>query len=70
MTPNLKVYTPADGSCANLDPSEITPVSGQTYDICGNGESVTGKVCVGAETIVASILAEGLLHSFKIILVA
>lgn len=47
MAPSLEACTPADGRCANLDISKITPVSGQTYDICGNGKQATGKRCVG-----------------------
>lgn len=56
-TPNLEACTPADGSCVNLNTSVIAPVNGQTYDICGNGESATGNVCVGANIIVAAAVA-------------
>lgn len=56
-TSNFEACTPRDGSCANLNTSVIAPVGGQTYDICGNGESVTGNRCVGANIIVAAAAA-------------
>jgi hypothetical protein len=56
-TSNFEACTPPDGSCANLNTSVIAPVGGQTYDICGNGESVTRNRCVGANIIVAAAAA-------------
>lgn len=57
LTPNLKACTPADGSCADFDASKITPVNGQTYNICGNGKFSSGNMCVEAKTILAAATA-------------
>jgi len=54
MSPNLEACTPTDGTCAKLDTSEVAPVNGQTYDICGNDKLATGNICVGAEMILAA----------------
>jgi hypothetical protein len=48
MSSNLKVCTPAanaHSTCLSFDSSQITPVNGKTYDLCGPpGNYIVGEI--------------------------
>ncbi|KAF2428962.1 hypothetical protein EJ08DRAFT_308592 [Tothia fuscella] len=55
MTPSLKVCTPdasARSKCLNFDTSQIEPVNGQTYSLCG-----PSGTCIAGDTLQDAIKA-------------